>query len=47
MTFDEKIKIVSKFLEVFELASDERKHQLAGIIMGYSMASQSKASKES
>ena len=38
MTFEEKAKFISKLLETFEVISKEEKDQLAGIIIGYSMA---------
>lgn len=40
MTFEEKAKFISKLLETFEIIPKEDKDQLAGIIIGYSMAQQ-------
>ena len=42
MTIEEKANIVSKIFEALEIVPKEQKDQLAGIIIGYSMASQFK-----
>ena len=39
MTIEEKANIVSKIFEALEIVPKEQKDQLAGIIIGYSMAS--------
>ena len=46
VTIEEKADIVSKIFEVLGIVPKERKDQLAGIIIGYSMASQFKETKE-
>ena len=40
MTIEEKAQIVSKIFEALDVVPKEQKDQLAGIIIGYSMASQ-------
>lgn len=42
MTIEEKAQIVSKIFEALDVVPKEQKDQLAGIIIGYSMASQFK-----
>ena len=45
MTIEEKANVVSKIFEALEIVPKEQKDQLAGIIIGYSMASQFKEAK--
>ena len=45
MTIEEKANIVTKIFEALEIVPKEQKDQLAGIIIGYSMASQFKEAK--
>ena len=45
MTIEEKAQIVSKIFEALDVVPKEQKDQLAGIIIGYSMASQFKEAK--
>ena len=45
MTIEEKAQIVSKIFAALDIVPKEQKDQLAGIIIGYSMASQFKESK--
>ena len=45
MPIEEKAQIVSKILSAFDIVPKEQKDQLAGIIIGYSMASQFKEIK--
>ena len=45
MTIEEKANIVTKIFEALEIVPKEQKDQLAGIIIGYSMASQFKETK--
>ena len=45
MTIEEKAQIVSKIFEALDVVPKEQKDQLAGIIIGYSMASQFKKTK--
>ena len=40
MTIEEKAQIVSKIFAALDIVPKEQKDQLAGIIIGYSMASQ-------
>lgn len=40
MTIEEKAQIVSKIFATLDIVPKEQKDQLAGIIIGYSMASQ-------
>ena len=40
MTIEEKIDIVSKIFAALEVVPQNQKDQLAGIIIGYSMANQ-------
>ena len=40
MTIEEKAQIVSKIFEALDVVPKEQKDQLAGIIIGYSMAGQ-------
>ena len=42
MTIEEKAQIVSKIFAALDIVPKEQKDQLAGIIIGYSMASQFK-----
>lgn len=45
MTIEEKVDIVSKIFAALEIVPQNQKDQLAGIIIGYSMASQFKNTK--
>ena len=45
MTIEEKIDIVSKIFAALEVVPQNQKDQLAGIIIGYSMANQMKEAK--
>ena len=45
MTIEEKAQIVSKIFAALDIVPQEQKDQLAGIIIGYSMASQFKEAK--
>ena len=45
MTIEEKAQIASKIFAALDIVPKEQKDQLAGIIIGYSMASQFKESK--
>jgi hypothetical protein len=45
MTIEEKAQIVSKIFAALDIVPKEQKDQLAGIIIGYSMASQFKEAK--
>lgn len=45
MTIEEKANIVSKIFEVLGIVPKERKDQLTGIIIGFSMASQFQETK--
>ena len=45
MTIEEKAEIVSKIFAALEIVPQNQKDQLAGIIIGYSMASQFKETK--
>ena len=40
MTIEEKVQIVSKIFAALDIVPKEQKDQLAGIIVGYSMAQQ-------
>ena len=45
MTIEEKVDIVSKIFAALEVVPQNQKDQLAGIIIGYSMANQMKEAK--
>ena len=45
MTIEEKIDIVSKIFAALEVVPQNQKDQLAGIIIGYSMANQMRETK--
>ena len=45
VTIEEKAQIVSKIFAALDIVPKEQKDQLAGIIIGYSMASQFKETK--
>ena len=45
VTIEEKVNIASKIFAVLEVVPEEQKDQLAGIIIGYSMANQMKETK--
>lgn len=45
MTIEEKADIVSKIFAALDIVPQNQKDQLAGIIIGYSMASQFRESK--
>ena len=45
VTIEEKVNIASKIFAVLEVVPEEQKDQLAGIIIGYSMANQMKEAK--
>ena len=45
MTIEEKAQIVSKIFAALDIVPKEQKDQLAGIIIGYSMANQMRETK--
>ena len=45
VTIEEKVNIASKIFAALEVVPEEQKDQLAGIIIGYSMANQLKEAK--
>ena len=45
VTIEEKVNIASKIFAVLEVVPEEQTDQLAGIIIGYSMANQMKETK--
>ena len=45
VTIEEKVNIASKIFAALEVVPKEQKDQLAGIIIGYSMANQMKEAK--
>ena len=45
VTIEEKVNIASKIFAALEVVPEEQKDQLAGIIIGYSMANQMKETK--
>lgn len=45
VTIEEKVNIASKIFAALEVVPEEQKDQLAGIIIGYSMANQMKEAK--